>query len=67
MLKDGAGAEAGLQEGDLLLAVDGRAVEQLKSSSELYPFFAREGSEHTLTVRRGEQVLHLKLKLRRVI
>lgn len=67
VLKDGAGASAGLQEGDILLAVDGHAVEQLKSSSELYPFFAREGTEHTLTVRRGEQVLQLKLKLRRVI
>jgi hypothetical protein len=67
VLKDGAGALAGLQEGDILLAVDGHAVEQLKSSSELYPFFAREGTEHTLTVRRGEQVLQLKLKLRRVI
>ncbi|MDQ5835331.1 MAG: aspartyl protease family protein [Acidobacteriota bacterium] len=67
VLKESAGASAGLQEGDILLAVDGHAVEQLKSSSELYPFFAREGTEHTLTVRRGEQVLQLKLKLRRVI
>jgi Aspartyl protease/PDZ domain len=67
VLKDGAGAEAGLQEGDVLLAVDDRAVEQLKSSSELYPFFAREGTEHTLTVQRDGQVLHLKIKLRRVI
>lgn len=67
VLKGSAGEEAGLQEGDLLLAVDGHWVEQLKSSAELSPIFAREGSEHTLTVRRGEQVLHLKLKLRRVI
>jgi Aspartyl protease/PDZ domain len=67
VLKGGAGAEAGLQEGDLLLAVDGHGVEQLKSSADLSPIFAREGSEHTLTVRRGEQVFQLKLKLRRVI
>lgn len=67
VLKGSAGAEAGLQEGDILLAVDGKAVEQFKSSAELSPIFAREGSEHTLTVRRGEQVLRLKLKLRRVI
>jgi hypothetical protein len=67
VLKGGAGADAGLQEGDLLLAVDEKPVEQLKSSAELYPFFAREGSEHTLTVRRGGQVLRLKIKLRRVI
>jgi hypothetical protein len=67
VLKGGAGADAGLREGDLLLAVDDHPVEQFKSSGELYPFFAREGTEHTLTIRRGEQVLHLKIKLRRVI
>jgi membrane-associated protease RseP (regulator of RpoE activity) len=67
VLKDGPAADAGLREGDRLLAVDDHPVEQFKSSSELNPFFTREGSEHTLTVRRGEQVLQLKIKLRRVI
>jgi Aspartyl protease/PDZ domain len=64
--KDSPAAEAGLLEGDIILAVDGRSVEQFKSSSE-FPHLNRDGAEHTLTVLRGEQVMKLKLKLRRLI
>jgi hypothetical protein len=41
--------------------------DHLPVAGVLSPHLAREGTEHTLTVRRGEQVRQLKLKLRRVI
>lgn len=64
VLENSPATEAGLQVGDLLLSVDGRAASELTLSS-LHETFEKLGS-HKLTVRREEQVLQITLTARRL-
>jgi len=59
-------AEAGLREGDVLLAVDGRPVD-LISAGRVAEMLMDEGAERTLLVERGAEVLTVRLKLRRLL
>ncbi|MBV9211754.1 MAG: aspartyl protease family protein [Acidobacteria bacterium] len=60
-------AEAGVKEGDLILAIDGQAIERF-TSTQIEEMFRREGAEHSLSLKRGkQQLLQVKLKLRRLI
>jgi S1-C subfamily serine protease len=55
-------AEAGLQEGDIITAVDGDAVDEERTLSDrLYAY--EEGDVVTLTVRRGNEDLSLEVTL----
>lgn len=56
--------EAGLRPLDLIDAVDGKAVRELARIKQL---FRQEGREYLLRIRRGEQTLQIKIKLRRII
>jgi hypothetical protein len=59
-------AEAGLKEGDTILEVDGRPASQV-SVREMTETLQAHGRECSLRIQRGEIVLTLKLKLRRLI
>lgn len=65
LLEDSPATEAGLQKGDVILAVDGHAASELTLSS-LHQTFEKPGS-HKLTVRRGDQTLQITLTSRRMI
>jgi aspartyl protease/PDZ domain-containing protein len=65
LLEDSPAVEAGLQMGDLVLAVDGHPASKLTLSS-LHETFEKPGS-HKLTVRRAEQTLQITLTPRRMI
>ena len=59
-------AEAGVQGGDILAEIDGRAAREF-SLEEIRRMFKLDGVEHLLTLRRGDQVVKARLKLRRLI
>ena len=57
-------SEAGLLIQDLIEAVDGQPIRELARIKQL---FRQDGREYLLTVKRAEQRLQLKIKLRRLI
>jgi len=59
-------AQVGLREGDEVVAVDGRPASRY-GLDRLAKMFRREGKEYRLTVRRGDQVMTVKLRLRRLV
>jgi hypothetical protein len=65
LLEDSPATEAGLQVGDLLLAVDGHPASEL-TLSRLHETLEKP-APHKLTVRRGEQTLQVMMTSRRLI
>lgn len=63
---DSPAAKAGLQQQDVIIAVDGRPATSL-TVSMLRRMFRVEGREYLLRVKRGEETLEIKIKLRRLI
>lgn len=59
-------AEAGLHEGDEIVAIDGHPATEF-GLGRLADMFKREGKEYQLTVRRGDKVMEVKLKMRRAV
>ncbi len=59
-------SEAGVREGDVLLAIDHTAVD-LIPPSRVAEMLMDEGVERTLLIERGPQVLTIPLKLRRLL
>jgi C-terminal processing protease CtpA/Prc len=59
-------AVADVKEEDQLLEVDGRPVSEI-GLDQVRQWFKQNGKEHLLTIKRGEQVLHVKIKLSRSI
>jgi len=57
-------AEAGLMPQDVITAVDGERAPEL---AKLRLLFRQDGKEHLLTIRRGDQAMQIKIKLRRLI
>jgi hypothetical protein len=62
---DSAAAQAGLQPQDVIVAIDGRPATTL-NVSQIRKMFRVE-REYRLKVKRGEQIVEVKLKLRRLI
>ncbi|MFT3917545.1 MAG: carboxypeptidase regulatory-like domain-containing protein [Anaeromyxobacteraceae bacterium] len=62
----GSGAEAGLLRGDVLLAVDGRAVVDLGFAEAVNAIRGPEGTSVLLTLRRGQTTLDLRV-VRRLV
>lgn len=58
-------AEAGLREEDVLTEIDGRPAKEFGLEG-IRQMFMQEGKEHLLTVRRGEQTIQVRIKLRRL-
>ena len=61
-----AAAEAGVQGGDILVAVNGRAATEL-GLDQIRTMFMQDGKEYALSLRRNGKVVQVKLKLRRSI
>lgn len=59
-------AEAGIQEEDVIKAIDARPVKEF-TLDQIRRLFMQEGREYLLTIKRGEQNLEVKIKLKRQI
>jgi len=59
-------AEAGIQEEDVLTAIDGRSAREF-SLAQIRKMFMQDGKEYLITLKRGEKEVQTKLKLRRLI
>jgi C-terminal processing protease CtpA/Prc len=56
------GAEAGIQEDDVLTAIDGRAASEF-TLEEIRGMFMQNECEYLLTIKRGSETRQVKLKL----
>lgn len=65
IIPDSPASEAGLREEDVLTEIDGRPAAEL-GLERIRQMFKQEGAEHLLTVKRGEQRLQFRLRLRRL-
>jgi C-terminal processing protease CtpA/Prc len=54
----------GLREGDEIVAIDGHPTHKF-GLDKLTKMFKQEGKAHLITVRRGDKVMKVKLKMRR--
>lgn len=59
-------AEAGLKEEDELVTIDSRPVSEF-GLDKIRQMFRQEGKEYLLGIKRGEQTLQVKIKVRRLI
>jgi len=59
-------AAAGLQPGDIITAVDGKAIDTI-SSDEFERLWLQNGKEIRLTIKRGTEILEKRMILRRLI
>jgi hypothetical protein len=59
-------SEAGLKEEDVLVAIDARPASAL-TLEEVRTLLRREGAERVLTIKRGEETLKFRIKLRRLL
>jgi hypothetical protein len=65
VFKGGAAADAGLREGDLITAIDGRPAENLILGNVRRMFHG--GQAYRLSVRRGGKQMQVNLKLRKLL
>jgi C-terminal processing protease CtpA/Prc len=66
VVENSPATEAGLREGDLISAIDGKPTVEL-SLSQINHMFKQEGKEYLLVINRGEEKKQIKLKLRRLV
>jgi predicted aspartyl protease len=64
--ENSAAAEAGLQPGDIITAIDGTPANKI-SSAQLEKVFKQHGKQLALTVQRGAALLAKRITLRRII
>jgi membrane-associated protease RseP (regulator of RpoE activity) len=66
IIEGSAATMAGLREGDIILAVDGKSASNL-TLEQVRQMFKQKGRSYRLTVERGEQNIQTKIKLKRLI
>jgi membrane-associated protease RseP (regulator of RpoE activity) len=59
-------AAAGLREGDVVVSIDGRPASEF-DLDKLSKMFRQGGKEYLLTVRRDDQVISARLRLKRIV
>lgn len=64
--KGSPAAEAGIQEEDVITAINGRPTKEF-TMTQIRKMFMRDGKEYLITLKRGPKELQTKLKLRRLI
>jgi C-terminal processing protease CtpA/Prc len=66
-VEKGSPAEAaGIQEADTITGIDGHAVKEF-TITQIRRMFMQAGKEYLISLKRGQQELQVKLKLRRLI
>jgi len=65
MFQASMAGKAGLKIGDVLLAIDGKQVSSL-SLGEIQRMFMMDGRDRVLSVKRGEEILEIKLQTFRI-
>jgi len=63
---DSAGAKAGIKGGEILETIDGRSAPEI-GLQEVRRMLREDGKEYDLGLRRGKELIHVKLRLTRVI
>ncbi len=66
MIENSSATAAGLREGDIISAIDGKPTSNL-TLEQVRQMFKQKGRSYRLTVERGEQKIQTKIKLRRLI
>jgi hypothetical protein len=66
VMKDSPAAQAGLREGDVLVAIDGRLAEEL-NLADVRELLKQKGKRCRLTIQRGDETLEVSLKLKRMV
>jgi hypothetical protein len=66
VLQGSPASEAGLREGDVIRSIDGLSSQYL-TLHQAESIFLRVGAEHRLTIQRGDQLLKLDIKLRKLL
>ena len=66
VFSDSPAAEAGLRAGDIITAIDGKPAAEL-TAEQLRQMFRQEGREYILKIKRGETLLQVTLRTRRLI
>jgi C-terminal processing protease CtpA/Prc len=59
-------AEAGIESGDRLVAIDGRAARE-RTLGEIRDMFRKDGQQYALEFRRGETFIRAGLRTRRLL
>ncbi len=66
LIEDSPATEAGLREGDVIVALDGQPAAEFTLEQVREPF-RQEGREYRLGIRRGEELLEVRIRLRRLV
>jgi hypothetical protein len=66
VVENSPAAEAGVREGDVISAINGRVATEF-SVSEVRKMFRQEGKEYLFEIIRGVEKIQLKLKLRKLV
>ena len=66
VLEGSPAAEAGVQAGDVLVAIDGRPASQMALST-IRALFQQEGNTYTLQMKRGDTAREIRLTTRRLV
>jgi predicted aspartyl protease len=66
IIADSPATEAGLRAGDIIRAINSRPSADF-TFEELRRMFRQDGREYILSIKRGEETLQVKIKLRRLI
>jgi predicted aspartyl protease len=66
LVENSPATEAGFNVGDTIIAIDGKSTAEM-TLEQIRRMFRQEGRRYSLSVKRGESVLPLKIKTRRLI
>jgi len=64
--KGSPGAGAGIQDEDVITAIDGRPTKEF-TLTQIRKMFRQDGKEYLINLKRGQKELQTKLRLRRLI
>jgi hypothetical protein len=66
VLADSPATEAGMSEGDIIISIGDKPIQEF-TLEQIREMFRQEGREHLLRVKRGNETLQMRVKLRKLI